>query len=213
MFLNEAEEGALVAIVVRKGDHSGTFETHVNGHTSHGILADPVILQEKRVNFNIPGITLKIQILGKDSKVYEFINIVFTMVKNEEGHIIYQFDAQSPGKSINRRSTVRVGVALDAQLVSTTDQKVHTIMVKDVSNSGVAVVAGGDILEMGNPIIVTFEDKDEGMKFSLSAVVVRKEETDRASVIYGCKLKSEYPALSHYINAKQRKALQKIRRN
>ena len=60
---------------------------------------------------------------------------------------------------------------------------------------------------------IDFRDSVNNTRFSISAIVVRSEEIERARVVYGCKLNQESPAIAKYVNEKQREKLQAARQS
>ena len=88
------------------------------------------------------------------------------------------------------------------------------VTIKDISISGISFLCDRDNeIPDGSVVHIDFRDSVNNTRFSISAIVVRSEEIERARVVYGCKLNQESPAIAKYVNEKQREKLQAARQS
>ena len=167
---------------------------------------EPIMREGKMVGFSTKGLVLRIFAVNQsDSKFYQFINVKIRNVKMQDDRAYHEITCMSPGKVVNRRSACRVWLGFDAVAQIGLNKKTYDVIVKDISVTGISFICNDDVkVEPEMVVHLTFEDEVSKVRFSIGAIVVRSEETDRQRIIYGCRMNSESSAISKYINEKQR---------
>lgn len=209
MLLQEVDAGSRVTILVGIGSTTLTFDTVVEEPAVDGVLTEPVYRDEKLVGFRTKGLVIRIQVTNaSDQKVYEFANVEILNVKTQDEQIHHKMVCKAPGKQINRRTAVRVWLGIEGIAMIGANRIAYEVMVKDISISGISFVFHKDLnLESGTIVTLQFNDTDKKMKFNISAIIVRTAQMEDGKVLYGCRMNQESPAISKYVNDKQREKL------
>ena len=213
MYLHEVEIGSKITILVGIGSQTLSFDTVVEEPAENGILSEPVYRDDKLVGFRTKGLVIRLHVANaSDQKVYEFINVEILNVKTADEKIHHKMICKTEGRQINRRTAVRVWLGLDGIAQIGLNHQAYEVMVKDISVSGISFIFHKDMdVEPGTISHITFHDTDARVKFSLSAIIVRKAVMEDGKVLYGCKLNQESPAIVKYVNDKQREKLKASR--
>lgn len=209
MLLEELDAGSRVTILVGIGSQTLTFDTVIEEPAVDGVLTTPIYRNEKLVGFRTKGLVIRIQVTNaSDQKVYEFVNVDILNVKTQDEQIHHKMVCKQPGKQINRRTAVRVWLGLDGIAQIGAHKVAYEVTVKDISISGISFIFHKDMnIEPGTIAHIVFHDTQARMKFSVSAIIVRKAELEDGKVLYGCRLNQESPAIAKYVNDKQREKL------
>lgn len=112
------------------------------------------------------------------------------------------------GMKWNRRQAYRQYLGLDGTLSIDSTRANHSVVVKDISATGVSFVGVPDMnyLSMG-PFHLTFEDKASRLKVQLTGTAVRQEPVDETKVIVGCTVKQANLDLGTYVASKQKQEI------
>lgn len=213
MYLYEIDKESKIQILVNIGMQVLEFESQVLDITQGGILAEPVMKDDKILGFSTKGLIIRLLIINQsDQKVYEFNNVAIQNIKTPEEQLFHKIICRFPGKTVNRRNGCRVWLGIDGVAQIGTNKTPYDVMVKDISVNGISFVCPGNIqVEMGTIVHLAFFDDSTQTNFSLGAIVVRSEEMDQYKIVYGCKLNQESNAISKYVNEKQREKLRATR--
>lgn len=209
MLLEELDVGSRITILVGIGSQTLSFDTVLEEPAEHGVLTTPVYRNDKLVGFRTKGLIIRVQVTNaSDQKVYEFANVDILNVKTQDEQIHHKMVCKMPGKQINRRTAVRVWLGKEGIAQIGVHKVAYEVIVKDISVSGISFIFHKDLaVEPGTIAHITFNDTEARMKFSLSAIIVRKAELEEGKVLYGCRLNQESPAIAKYVNDKQREKL------
>lgn len=209
MLLEEMDVGSKITILVGIGSQTLSFDSILEEPAENGVLTTPVYRNDKLVGFRTKGLIIRIQVTNaSDQKVYEFINVEILNVKTQDEQIHHKMVCKTPGKQVNRRTAVRVWIGKDGIAQIGVNRIAYEVIVKDISVSGISFIFHKDLnVEPGTMAHITFNDTEARTKFSLSAIIVRKELLEDNKVLYGCRLNQESPAIAKYVNDKQREKL------
>lgn len=210
MKLSEIQQGEEIKLEVIINNTSYEFKTSVIGEAEGGgIYTSPVRSKDKVVSFASASIVVNI-ILSRQGRLPVVWRRVIVETALYKKHTVYRITSATIGLEENRRNAFRLmmGIAGVAQLGSNT--KAVDVVIKDISESGFSIISKENIEETDN-IVVRLVFADEDNKFSLFGLIVRKVEQSEKQFLYGCKMSQKVPALSRYINEKQRLLLMKQR--
>lgn len=128
------------------------------------------------------------------------------------GNLYHMVSLPGEGNYVNRRQAYRqyVGTEMPVTVIRQGGERdVHTVLVKDLSETGVGIVS--DVL-MNVDDSVRIRISDEGYLLSVNAVVVRVQENEKTrDKMYGCQFTEAIPKLSQYIMQIQRDKLKASR--
>lgn len=207
MLLSEIKKDTQISIVAELGEREVELITTVAEPMSNGVLANMIYQGGKRVSFHIEGLALRMRVVStEENKVYEFRGVTISNVKGNDNQVYYKIICPLPSTTINRRNAVRIWLGVDGEIA--VNGKLMGAIVKDISLTGIAFIVA-DSLEIKTPVLVNFSDMKQ--KFSLGAVIVRKETLEDGRILYGCRLGKESSNIAKYLNDKQRLKLRRRR--
>lgn len=213
MYLYEVDKESKIQILVGIGMQVLEFDSKVMDIVQGGILAEPVMKDDKILGFRTKGLVIRLLVVNQtDQKVYEFNNVSIQNIKTAQEELFHRITGRFPGKAVNRRNGCRVWLGLDGVAQIGMNKTAYDVVIRDISINGIAFVCQESIqVEMGTVVHLTFFDDVTETRFSIGAIVVRREEAEQYKVIYGCKLNQESAAISKYVNEKQREKLRATR--
>lgn len=109
------------------------------------------------------------------------------------------------GVKINRRENFRVFIGIDGKATVLGKEVPFDVMVKDVSESGFAILVDTTSpikINKNEAVMIDFYDKVVDERFHLTGRVVRAEATERY-ILYGCRLLKDNGIVRKYIANKQ----------
>ena len=163
-------------------------------------LLDPIIVDDKVVNFNTPGIQL-VASLPIDGKLMQWRGCVLQYLKNKD-KAYHALICKNRGTFTNRRGSFRVPV--DEYCYVNNGKATIDALCLNVSNTGFAFVVGK---YDGTPmtfVTVTYRDSLLDLDVTLKGKVVRSESKDNGRVIFGCRLLNDCQ-INKYLSIRQRK--------
>ena len=122
--------------------------------------------------------------------------------------------ASTESKPYNRRQSFRCFVGRPTGVRFGASRVAHDALIRDVSINGFAIVSDEKLPVEKNQvvhIVLTdyFEDTVEKYNFHLYGIIVRIQELEKGSFLYGCKLNNYVPGLEAYIMKKERLRLKR----
>lgn len=206
MHIDEIPNGSSIELDVRYIGKTMSFQSEIVLIIDNSILISPIVVNEQTIGFNdITRINLIVKI---DGKVYLWDNVTVKLVKYN-GVIYHKIDVSGEGKPYNRREAYRlyIGEDMAIHINSATGPISITVLVKDLSETGVGFITKEDI-DINRTIRLKL--RDNNALISLSAIIVRKEYLSHLdSFLYGCKFNEKNNKLGHYIARKQGEELRK----
>jgi hypothetical protein len=156
------------------------------------------------LNFNSNSITISMIAYEEEKTPYlwKIVHIGREVIDGENYHVI---TSDVNGVKINRRENFRVFLGIDGKATILGKNVPFDAMVKDISESGFAILL--DItseikINKGEAVMIDFYDKGLDERFNLTGRVVRAEVTEKY-VLYGCRLLKDSPLVRRYIANKQ----------
>lgn len=186
-----------------------SFPSVVKEFLDDAVLISPIVVGGKAVGF--PE-----ELKTRFSVVIKGIPFVWNDPKirlvKYAGNMYHMVSLPGEGNYINRRQAYRqyVGEEMPITLFRQGGERdVLTVMVKDLSETGVGFVS--DVM-MNVEDSIRIRISDEGFLMSINAVIVRiQEDKDKRDRIYGCQFTDKVPKLSQYIMQIQRDRLKASR--
>lgn len=170
-----------------------------------GIFASPVRMNDKVVGLSSNNIIVNL-ILVRKNRIPVVWRRVSVQTDIHKRQTVYRIIAVTSGMEENRRNAYRLALGVQAVAQLGANTKAVDVTVRDISESGFAVISKENIEEFDGKL-VHLSFADEGRNFSLIGLIVRKEQYAEDRYLYGCKLNQRYVMLSRYINEKQRKQI------
>ena len=215
MYINEIAVRAGIQITVAIGMQTMEFTTTVAKVFNDCIYAEPIFKNEKMIGFSTKGLVLSMITTDAESgRAWQFVNIVIRNIRDADGNLFHEIKCKNEARPINRRGACRVWIGEPGLATTGLGKSPIDVTIKDISISGISFLCDRDNeIPDGSVVHIDFRDSVNNTRFSISAIVVRSEEIERARVVYGCKLNQESPAIAKYVNEKQREKLQAARQS
>lgn len=156
------------------------------------------------LNFNSNAVIVSM-IAYQEEKAPFLWKIVHIARENIDGVNYHVITSDVSGVKINRRENFRVFLGIDGKATILGKEVPFDIMVKDISESGFAILL--DItseikINKNEAVMIDFYDAGLEEHFKLTGRVVRAEVTEKY-VLYGCRLLKDSPLVRKYIANKQ----------
>lgn len=156
------------------------------------------------LNFNSDSVVISMIAYQEEKAPYlwKIVHIGRELIDGKTYHVI---TSDVVGVRINRRENFRVFIGIDGKATILGKDVPFDIMVKDVSESGFAIlvdVTSEIKINKNEAVMIDFYDKEVDEKFTLTGRVVRAEMTERY-VLYGCRLLKDDGSMRRYIANKQ----------
>ena len=215
MYINEIAVRAGIQITVAIGMQTMEFTTTVAQVFNDCIYAEPIFKNEKMIGFSTKGLVLSMITTDAESgRAWQFVNIVIRNIRDADGNLFHEIKCKNEARPIIRRGACRVWIGEPGLATTGLGKSPIDVTIKDISISGISFLCDRDNeIPDGSVVHIDFRDSVNNTRFSISAIVVRSEEIERARVVYGCKLNQESPAIAKYVNEKQREKLQAARQS
>lgn len=156
------------------------------------------------LNFNSDSVVISMIAYQEEKAPYiwKVVHIAREIIDGKKYHVI---TSDVVGVRINRRENFRVFIGIDGKATILGKDVPFDVMVKDVSESGFAILV--DItseikINKNEALIIDFYDAAIDERFTLTGRVVRAEVTERY-VLYGCRLLKDNGIMRKYIANKQ----------
>ncbi len=156
------------------------------------------------LNFNSGSVAISMIAYQEEKTPYlwKLVHINKEMVDGVNYHVITSTMA---GVKINRRENFRVFIGIEGKATILGKDVPFDIMIKDVSESGFAILV--DItseikINKNEAVMIDFYDNAVDERFNLTGRVVRAEVSERY-VLYGCRLIKDNALVRRYIANKQ----------
>ena len=186
-----------------------TLLTSVEHVVGNHILLTPIHLNGKVVGFP-PNCTVNFLYID-DNHVYCWRNVTVKAIRYDK-KIYHSAELIADAEVLNRRGAYRVYIGKYMMLTafSAEGPKRHTVLVKDISETGLAFFSKEDFA-VGRTVRLhlTLNEKYE---LQLSSQIIRTQTfAERSDVLYGCKLVEKNAQLTNYLmKIQQEKQRQKL---
>lgn len=207
MKLYELGTGEPVQVLVKVENASAEYDSTVAFGKEGILLIEPIRYDGKIINFSGDKVHISVIYMEDGIKplIWEGCRMQTVQAGKEKYHAIV---CKRDGIKWNRRQAYRQYLGLDGMLSIDSTRANHSVVVKDISATGVSFVGMPDMnyLSMG-PFHLTFEDKASRLKVQLSGIAVRQEPVDETKVIVGCTVKQANLDLGTYVASKQKQEI------
>ena len=195
MFINEIVQSKNVKVVVDINGEVSSFSGFVFYVFDDKILISKLTKNEVAINFGNHTIDLY-YVSPYDGEQYIFKDCNIKLVKYK-GNIYHQVSTNMSSVQINRRKAYRQELNIEG--VVTLDRNNIGVTIKDISNTGIAVVTNKS-LKVSDVIDIMF--KDNGILFQEKGKIVRIQQLGNL-FLYGCEFLSLNSNIEKYIKTKQ----------
>lgn len=206
MQIEEITKSSNIELEVKYSGHTMSFRSSVIDVINNSILVTTIKVNDQTIGFSDK---CKLNFLYKtDGKVYIWENVNVKLVKYDGG-ICHKIDLFTEGKPYNRRDSFRMYIGEDMPLYvnSATGPTAISVLVKDISETGVGFIAKDEI-DIDRTIRIKL--KDNATIINLSGVIVRRDFLQNLNAyLYGCKFNEKNDKLGKYIAKKQGEQLRK----
>lgn len=216
MKIEEIKPDSTATLVATIGAEKIEFDTILRDAVpkKHLITADPIYRNEKIISFRAKGLVVDLVTQPEGSAPIVFKNVAITLMKREDGSICYAINTIAESKVLNRRNSFRCYVGVSTTVQAGGNKAAHDAIIKDVSMTGFAVTCSADTDFHENQVLHVvlndyLEELAENFNFHLYGLIVRIEQLDNGSVIYGCKMNSRVAGIDAYIMKKERLRMKK----
>lgn len=208
--INEIPLEAIIEIEVKSNGRTMSFRSETVDIDNFTVLVNPIKVNDKTIGFDENCIINLLYI--SDGKLFVWNNIDIKLIKLD-GVVYHKIIVKGEGKPYNRRSSYRMYIGEDMSLYinTPTGSTAITVLVKDISESGVAFITKED-LSIGRTFRLKL--KDHNRLINLSGIIIRKDYLEHLdSFLYGCKFNESNATLGYYIAKKQNDLLKKNSNN
>jgi len=193
-------KGQKMELEVRCDGQTINFKSEIVLIKNNDLLISKLTVNDQTIGFS-DQCTINF-LYNSEEKLFLWENTTVKLVKYD-GNIYHKISLKGEGKSFNRRESYRlyIGEEMQVSLNTTTGPTVITVLIKDISESGVGFVVAEDI-DLDRTIRLKLKDSD--FSLNIPGVIVRKEFKDGINAfIYGCKFSEKNQKLGKYIMKKQ----------
>lgn len=206
MRIEEIVKGGIIEVEVKCDGQTVHFNSEVVEIIPNSLLVKAIKVKEQSIGFSDH---CRINLLYlQDEKLNLWENAAIKLVKynNEVYHMI---EVTGEGKPYNRRSSFRIYIGEDMQLIvySANGPTAISVLIKDISETGIAFLTKE---ELGLSQTIRLKIMDNDSAIHLAGSIIRKEFIDSlGKFLYGCKLSEKNTKLAKYISKKQNDLLRK----
>lgn len=204
MELGFIQAGKKVTLKIRRDSIVADFETTVIDVIGDCLVCEPVLHDNKLVNFQIPGITKEVDVVDEEAgKMLGWKDIEVKagyFKKKTLCHIVY---LTGEPVEVNRRNDYRQYVGINGLAEPFHRPKVDVI-VRDVCNNGLGIIAEDKgNFEVGRHVQVSFSDEAGRFRFVLECKIVRERIMENGCYEIGCQVINPPSAFGQYVAYKQ----------
>lgn len=181
------------------------YDVQIVKEAEGGLLIQPIMNEGRMMNFMSSKLRILVMYYIKGDKpiLWSHCQIKSVMYKGNPYHYIL---TNHLGISWNRRNDFRLFIG-DSGVAQLGENHVALkVNIRDVSSSGFSIVSPRDVAGANEHcrVHLVFRDVKNDKQFSLFGRVVRKEELEDGTVMFGCQLDKYNASLSRYIAKRQR---------
>ncbi len=216
MRLEELTPGTPITLMIEIKGQQLTFDTTIRDVYARRklVLADAIYRDHKILAFHGSNIMVNILVTMEDDKPQLFKNVTVSIIKTKDGTLYYKLDASAESTTYNRRQSFRCYVGLSTSVRLGMNRVALPAIIRDVSNSGFAIVCDRDYgLDQNQIVHVVLNDNleeiSEEFNFQLYGLIARTQELENGKILYGCRLNNSLPKLDSYIMKKERLRLKR----
>lgn len=206
MTFEDCQENDIVSLTLKNDGKKVTIQSKIINVVDNCLVVEPFKINNSILD--IPkNIDMEMLVIpeGDVPYMWQRVEVDLRLYHDNNVHVI---KSKLPGVRMNRRSAFRLFIGTYAKTTNAgpggnAKSEPFNAQIKDISNSGFAILVDKDIeISMHSKITVEYLDQSMQKYFELSGRVIRKCEQD-PYMLYGCILDKRYPDLETYINQKQ----------
>ena len=205
MRFDELDINEKLHICFKLNDKDFDFEQTIVNKINGFLLVEAIRVKEQIISFKESNLKIEVIYYRENEKPICWYFKDIKSIRDKNGKTFYCFRGDLEGISINRRNNFRVYIGLNADAQVGANKSVERVIVKDISNSGFAIIKEEQEENFENELVrVSFDDTKIGNHIALVGFVTRVKKLDNGKMILGCKLSKEPSNLSEYLSMKQR---------
>ncbi len=204
MEIREITPSFKMSITVSNQQSSMTLNSDIAFVNGDKLYVTPFEHNGVILNFNSNAVLISMIAYQEEKTpfLWKVVHISREIIDGVHYHVI---TSEVAGVKINRRENFRVFIGIDGKATILGKEVPFDVMVKDVSESGFAIlvdVTSEVKINKNEALMVDFYDAILDERFTLTGRVVRAEMTERY-VLYGCRLLKDNDMMRRYIANKQ----------
>ncbi|MBQ7766170.1 MAG: PilZ domain-containing protein [Lachnospiraceae bacterium] len=204
MEIRELDPSFKMSITISNQQSQMTLNSEIAFVSGDKLYVTPFEHNGVILNFNTGAVVISM-IAYQEEKTPFLWKIVHINRETVDGVNYHVITSDVSGVKINRRENFRVFIGIDGKATILGKDVPFDVMIKDVSESGFAILV--DItsqvkINKNEAVMIDFYDKTIDERFNLTGRVVRAEMTERY-VLYGCRLLKDTGIMRKYIANKQ----------
>lgn len=212
MRLCEIGENEKIQIQAKMDGVSLEYDAVVAGSKQEVLLVYPIVCEGRMMNFESAQVAIDVIYAGEEGRpvIWERCTARNITYKGEKYHVLY---SKREGRRLNRRSTYRQYLGIKGMIQIDTTRATHEVIVKNVSETGVAFVSEDMSLHMDDigSFHLSYQDRESRLNVQIGARVVREEDIDENKRVFGAVVSSTNIPLAEYIARKQKEEIARKR--
>lgn len=204
MEIRELSPSFKMSITISNQQSSMTLNSDIAFVNGDKLYVTPFEHNGVILNFNSNAVLISM-IAYQEEKTPFLWKIVHISRETIDGVHYHVITSEVAGVKINRRENFRVFIGIDGKATILGKEVPFDVMVKDVSESGFAIlvdVTSEVKINKNEALMVDFYDATLDERFTLTGRVVRAEMAERY-ILYGCRLLKDNDMMRRYIANKQ----------
>lgn len=204
MEIRELDPSFKMSITISNQQSQMTLNSEIAFVSGDKLYVTPFEHNGVILNFNSGAVAISM-IAYQEEKTPFLWKIVHINRETVDGVNYHVITSEVSGVKINRRENFRVFIGIDGKATILGKDVPFDVMIKDVSESGFAIlvdVTSQVKINKNEAVMIDFYDKIIDERFNLTGRVVRAEVTERY-VLYGCRLLKDTGIMRKYIANKQ----------
>jgi len=196
--------GDILTLMASREGAVAEFETKLVDIVGDCLLCEPIMHEDKAVNFKLPGLKTELRIFDKGAgKLYSWRELDIKLGYYRKKTLCQLLYLKSEPVVINRRSNYRQFVGINGKVVYFRYPP-RDVVIRDVSNTGIGfIIEKKAEFGIGKFVNVSFNDEDGRYKFDLKCQIVREREMENGKYEYGCLVDNPPYYLGTYVAHKQ----------
>lgn len=204
MKLYEVGEYETIQIIARMEKTSVQYMSVVVMNRQEFLFIAPIMHEGRIVNFDAAQVRISVIYVGADNRplVWDECILKTMIYQNKKYQIIY---SGKDGRLYNRREAYRQYIGTKGIIQSEKTRDISSIIVKDISISGVAFVADTKLeLPDISEFHLNFDDSECRLAVSLSGRLIREDMVDENKRVFGGIITKSNVNLNTYVVLKQK---------
>lgn len=206
MKLAEFPRGTKITICSSKENSYHEYQTEIIAAKENLVIAKPIMIEGRMVRFANEAAKHVINVSeNRKAYVYQKVEIYMAKLPTKGNQSAICIQSNEDVKAVNRRDFFRVFLGVEGVMKSGKTTRTEEVVIKDISAGGLGVLCAATVhVPMQSAVVVTFVDELTSEKFALECTVVRREEQEEQTVLYGCQLPKPSDEMEKFVARRQR---------